>query len=69
MTTETLNEVLILRYLENARDALAAGDEAEVYHCVRCVMLRSGLDRTEAYHTLTHREAELGYFNSQKESA
>jgi hypothetical protein len=65
MTTETLNEVLILRYLENAR--AAEGDEAEVCHFVRCVLLRSGLSNTDAYHTLTNREAELEF--QQRQSA
>ncbi len=60
MTTETLNEVLILRYLEQAREVAAEYDEAEVCHFVRCVLLRSGLEHTDAYHTLTNREAELG---------
>ncbi len=70
MTTETLNEVLILRYLEQAREARAertSEGQVEVFHFMRCVMLRAGLEGTDAYRTLTNREAELAF--SRKESA
>jgi hypothetical protein len=59
MTTYELNQTLIESYLVQARESAVEGDQEEVCHFIRCVMLRAGLEQTEAYLTLTTREAQL----------